>query len=252
VARPCTVCSSPERVAIDKALVDGEPRRRIAARFGVPETSLRRHAVEHLPEVLAAGQHMAHAPDLARQQAAQEIAAQNHVLDVQATLRLCQSLTVKLATACDEWLTDPDDPARYTLVPRSDDVWVIYDDDGELTPQGHPTRKKARLSRLLALVQSQSRAPDPDTGGTRAPIDVKRGEYKVADPRDLVLKAAGELRGQAQLLATLLEKVHSAEQVKVFQETVLAAVQEAAPDVRAAIGDELRRRLAARGSLRAD
>lgn len=41
--RVCTVCSHPDRAAIDQALVAGEPNRRIAARAAVSETSIRRH-----------------------------------------------------------------------------------------------------------------------------------------------------------------------------------------------------------------
>lgn len=50
--RICTICSSPHRAEIDEALTRGEPNRRIAARCGVSETSLRRHAAEHLPRAI--------------------------------------------------------------------------------------------------------------------------------------------------------------------------------------------------------
>ena len=50
--RVCTVCSSPRRDEIDEALTRGEPNRRIAARCAVSDTSLRRHAAEHLPRAL--------------------------------------------------------------------------------------------------------------------------------------------------------------------------------------------------------
>ncbi len=41
--RVCTVCSHERRAAIDRALVEGRPIRRIAAEFGVAESSLHRH-----------------------------------------------------------------------------------------------------------------------------------------------------------------------------------------------------------------
>lgn len=50
--RVCTVCSSPDRAAIDEALTRGEPNRRIAARVGCGEASIRRHAA-HLSETVA-------------------------------------------------------------------------------------------------------------------------------------------------------------------------------------------------------
>ncbi len=54
--RACTVCAHKEREAIDSALVAGEPNRRIAARFGVSEQAVRRHAAAHLPERLLQAQ----------------------------------------------------------------------------------------------------------------------------------------------------------------------------------------------------
>ena len=52
----CSICRHPHREEIDRALIAGEPRRRIAARYAVSETSLRRHAKNHLPEKLARAQ----------------------------------------------------------------------------------------------------------------------------------------------------------------------------------------------------
>ena len=66
--RACTVCASPERAAIDRALVSGEPVRAIASRYGtVGRMALQRHKEDHLPETLArarAAQEVALADDL--------------------------------------------------------------------------------------------------------------------------------------------------------------------------------------------
>jgi hypothetical protein len=51
--RTCTVCAHPERVAIDKALVNGEPTRAIAGRYGLARTSLQRHQEDHIPQKLS-------------------------------------------------------------------------------------------------------------------------------------------------------------------------------------------------------
>jgi hypothetical protein len=68
--RVCSICGHPERAAIDKALVDGEPFRHIAARFGTSTTALQRHKAEHLPAALVKAQEaaeVAHADDLLSQ-----------------------------------------------------------------------------------------------------------------------------------------------------------------------------------------
>jgi methylthioribose-1-phosphate isomerase len=50
--RVCTICSHVQRDAIERALVESAPKRRIAAGFGVTEQALRRHEERHLPNTL--------------------------------------------------------------------------------------------------------------------------------------------------------------------------------------------------------
>lgn len=51
--RVCTICTHPQREALEAALVAGTPNRRIAAQHDVTEQALRRHAATHLPARLA-------------------------------------------------------------------------------------------------------------------------------------------------------------------------------------------------------
>lgn len=51
--RVCTICTHPKRVAIDRALLQGDPFRNIAERFGTSTTSLTRHKADHLSERMA-------------------------------------------------------------------------------------------------------------------------------------------------------------------------------------------------------
>jgi hypothetical protein len=54
LGRQCTICNHPQRVEIDKALVDGVAYRRIAAEYGVSDGSLRRHKKNgHIAEQIA-------------------------------------------------------------------------------------------------------------------------------------------------------------------------------------------------------
>jgi len=54
MTRRCTVCDHPQREAVDAALTAGDVAyRRIAAQFGLKESSLRRHKAGHLPAALA-------------------------------------------------------------------------------------------------------------------------------------------------------------------------------------------------------
>lgn len=54
MARPCTVCTHSERLAIDQALLAGElSNRRIASQYDVTERAIRNHKAEHLAERMA-------------------------------------------------------------------------------------------------------------------------------------------------------------------------------------------------------
>ncbi|MES2463383.1 MAG: hypothetical protein V4671_22650 [Armatimonadota bacterium] len=53
MSRICTICSHPERAAIDKALAAGEGVRSLASRYGaIGRSSVQRHKEEHLPQSL--------------------------------------------------------------------------------------------------------------------------------------------------------------------------------------------------------
>ena len=52
MSRPCTVCSSSHRQAVDAALLAGEAYRGVAARFSLPPNAVYRHRCHHLPVAL--------------------------------------------------------------------------------------------------------------------------------------------------------------------------------------------------------
>ena len=49
--RPCSICQHPQRSEVEQALIDGEPFRVVAARFGTSTSTLQRHKA-HLPAEL--------------------------------------------------------------------------------------------------------------------------------------------------------------------------------------------------------
>lgn len=53
--RACSVCGSPAREAVDRALVAGEPYRGVAKRYGLEEQSVFRHKNKHLVATVARG-----------------------------------------------------------------------------------------------------------------------------------------------------------------------------------------------------
>lgn len=236
MGRACTVCTHPERATIDAALVAGEPYRDLSVRFGMSVMSVQRHKVGHIARAVAEAERRVEAErtdtatPILREQAER---TDTYLLSVMGELRRCFERMNLLSDACDAWLRDADDPTRYDVGPRSDDVIVTYIDWAAGDP---PPRRKAKLSLLLEQLR-------------KGKIDVDRGETKVADPRELLIKVSGQLTQQTTLLVTVLDKLYNAREVEAFQRTVLDAVREAAPDVQHAIVASLGRRQPLHGTL---
>ena len=67
MARVCTVCTHPEREAIEGALVADTPSRAVADRFGLSKDAALRHKSDHLPATLVKSREaaeVAHADNL--------------------------------------------------------------------------------------------------------------------------------------------------------------------------------------------
>jgi hypothetical protein len=125
-------------------------------------------------------------------QESQKAKALEYALTIEDDLKRCFARVNKISDACDAWLTDSDDPSKYTLDARSGDIEVIYEDfDGEY-PSGAPksTRKRDKLSTLLDCVTPTGRK-------------ILLAESKYSDPRKLVLDSANTLNGAIDRLAKL-------------------------------------------------
>ncbi len=94
----------------------------------------------------------------------------------------------KLFDACDEFLQDPDNPEKYYLGPRAQEVRVVYyikDDNGKRV------KESAMLDELLARA------------GER--IEVDQTAFEVTDPRKVILATAQVATKQLEVLARLID-----------------------------------------------
>lgn len=187
MARRCTICTHAERDAIDAALVNGTAYRTIADRWSVSKTALIRHKSDHIPAQLVK---------------AHEATERDRATEVLAEIDRALSRVNKLYDACDAWLSDPDDPNRYDLSPRSHEVDIIHEEIGD---NGRPRRRKERLSAILGRLEG-------------AGVDVTLVETRHADPRDLILKTSRTLEGHLTLLAKLIGELNERPQVNVFSQ----------------------------------
>ncbi len=183
--RACTVCTHAEREAIDRALVDGAASRYVAKQYRIGKDAVHRHKADHLPAAMVKGRE-------AREEAA--------AVDLMTELNRCFHRINLLFDACDRWLRDADDPSRYDIGPRAEEVQVTYTEPG---PDGRRVQRKRPLSDLLEQVEGRGRT-------------IGFAETKHADPRELVLKTAARLDSQLQLLGKLLGELKEGATVNVL------------------------------------
>lgn len=215
MARTCTVCRHPEREAIDRELVAGAPYRSIAKQYSLGEPSVERHRTSHLLDAVLVA-------DEAKEEA--------RSLDLMAEISSQFAFMNKLARACDEWLTDANDPGKYDIGPRAREIVVHYDASDPANLEAKTKKTRATLSALLAMV-------DGLPG-----IAVDHIETRYADPRELVVKAARQLTKQCEFLARLQGKLDGDRGVGIGFAADLARTQTAImnalapfPEARAAV-----------------
>src|ERR687883_263908 len=96
--RTCTICAHPERAAIDKALVDGQPYRDIAGHYGTSKTALQRHKEDHLRDLLAQARarQAAHEAALGAAVQEQEAAKMEQAIDIVKQLKAINAASVAI------------------------------------------------------------------------------------------------------------------------------------------------------------
>lgn len=201
----------PQRQRIVKALIKGQSLRDIAGRFGISKSALSRYLNKKL------------LPAVAREQARKEL---RDVGDFLKAVGEAMDRVQKMYDACDEYLQDPDDPSRYYLGPRAEEVEVAYLRQEE----GQTFKLKDNLYNLLekALQENQKL------------IHVK---WKHADPRKLLLDTALTLNKQLELLAKIRGMVQDIQiniqnmPVWVQLKQLILDATAGHPDVRKSIAD---------------
>jgi hypothetical protein len=107
--RKCLVCESEELKAIDTALVDNEPIRKIASRFGFSTAGVQRHRLNHLPKLLLKAReakeivHAASLVDRAKAKDAEEIVHASSLMNrVERVMARCEMIA-ETATKAGDW-----------------------------------------------------------------------------------------------------------------------------------------------------
>lgn len=175
MANTYRVDSHPKKTRIIRDLINQVPYETIANNYGLTFSSVQRYASQKL-----------------RLQAAKALKkgyydGANLLSRIEDTIVYVQ----KMYEACDEWLTDPDDPSSYTLDSRADEIKVIYE---EHYPDANGKDRSRRKTEDLQTLLDRALTKDDKL------IMV---ETKKADPRKLVLDTANTMSKQLELLAKI-------------------------------------------------
>jgi hypothetical protein len=238
VARKCSICTHPQRMEIDKALISNVNLRNISEKYAVTEMSLSRHRKNHLAATLAQAKAMSDMAQAA--QAFSEITSQQSAEQLRANTLWSQiakgiQRVNMLFDACHKYLEDPENPGKYDLGARSEDITVIYKEPCEHNEdapaqlsifKGSPAseekevRRKRKLSELLSELEE------------RAGIKIERATIRHSDIRELILKTMSEARSNLSFLANLEVIDHNVRQSRQFTEELLAFLDELGPNLR--------------------
>jgi predicted transcriptional regulator len=139
-----------------------------------------------------------------------------------------------LQDACDEWLRDAEDPTKYDLGARADEVEVTYEVELQTQSGYRQEKRKKKLSHLMACLEGE------DEDGARF-CGWKHGEYKRADPRELILKTQQETRQTAALVIDAIQKLTDSRIMEDFRKAVIEEVAKESPDCAARIEERLQR-----------
>ena len=168
----CKICDSKKVAQINQKIVNGDSIASISKLYGFARDTIKRHKKLCISTLL--------------QQAndEKELIGDSIVKQVEADIYMIH----KLVKACDEWLTDPEDPSKYFLGPRGDEIEILYLGKDPETGREDKLIRKATLQEMINTIESE---------GT---FVIKNITHKHADPRELLLKAIAKLEGIVKMI----------------------------------------------------
>ena len=170
MGRPSTIEHHPQKQLIDEAICSGEKQKIIAARFGITPAAITRYIQN------------AFARDKVRADQERQVSSGTFIL---ANMMKMLDTLEKMREALVEQLQDPDDPSKFNLSPRADEIEVTY--DTIRTIDDKVMRQKDTLQNLLEQVRA----------GT--PHEIVSINIKTMDLRKLLLDTVDGVAKQMQL-----------------------------------------------------
>ena len=174
--RIAEVDKHPQKDKIIKALVKGTSFREITGQYGISKSSLSRYLNDSL------------FPKVAKHVAERDMKDAKFVL---SEIDSIISKMKKLYDACDEYLTDPDNPDKYSLMPRAWEQEIKYLDYSNVSEENpKPEQKTMMVQDLINEMRDHKKEL----------IEIK---YKHHDPRKIITETATVMTKQLELLARI-------------------------------------------------
>jgi hypothetical protein len=180
VRRKCKVCDHKQVAEINRRLRDGDSLNSISLRYNISRRTLTSHKSECLSKLLA------------QDETAKKVIVGDSIIK---TIEEQITKVMKMIDACDDYLTDPDDPEKYFLGPQGHEIEVVYNLIDKETGKILPQKEKANIQDLLQEIEE------------KAGYVIKGYASKQTDPRELLLKALSKLEGTAKMIQESSKKL---------------------------------------------
>lgn len=216
--RIAEVDKHPQKEKIIKALVKGTSFREITGQYGISKSSLSRYLNDSL------------FPRVAKHVAERDMKDAKFVL---SEIDSIISKMKKLYDACDEYLTDPDNPDKYSLMPRAWEQEIKYLDYSNVSEENpKPEQKTMMVQDLIDEMRDHKKEL----------IEIK---YKHHDPRKIITETATVMTKQLELLARIQGTIKDVSiniintSIWVEVQNALLMVTEKFPQIREDLAKEL-------------
>lgn len=174
MAKKCKVCEHPKVDIINQQIISGDKSlSSLAKLYGMNRATLAKHRDNCLTGLMV------------KNEATKTALTEDILLkQVQSYMELVR----KMILACDEWLTDPEDPTKYFIGARGEEIDVVYQEINPDNGRVDAVQRKATLQLLLDKIESSDR------------YIIRGVTSNHSDPRDLLLKAITKLENTVSLI----------------------------------------------------
>lgn len=173
----CAVCSHPQVHEINAKLLAEEHMRDVAAEYAISKSTVHRHKSGCFAKAV---------------ESYRANVQENQGINVEREFKENLEFAKRLRTAAEEYLEHPTDPLKLAIIPRADEIDVVYFDYADIGKHG-PKKKTAKLSVLLATLSDETDFK-PDRV-TIKHVDMRKFALDAIETTDICIDKFAKLAG---------------------------------------------------------